>query len=383
MHTISTRTRLFCAAASSCCPSNSHHRLSYRRTMSDLQWEPQHHRHDRSDSITASTRSEMATRNRRFSWWQIIMDQRARDRTSSEDTAAAARPSLDASCSSDATHQTRPETSATRTDTSNLVNPQQRPWASPSAARSPVHLLPLQQTRARKPDIRHNALARKSASSGMLYQTYHAEYLLVDRRDRLRSEVRALRHKTSLLDETLRQTVHQRLVLHEERDAMSLASCSSIVPALDSEVPTIMDRGRTVPRWDCSVSDSVLWQASTPSAPGIAIKTNGQPKPTKPVLSIDVQAAQAILGVQSEPYHAREDADPALRRSTSLPALTDLPSRAKTSTTTTTTTTTTWYDHRALRKTQHLYHKLTEGNTRGSASDRITGLWKNVRMRTR
>lgn len=412
--------------------------------MSDLQWEPRDHRHNRSYSIAASTRSEVATRHSRFSWWQI-MDQRARDRISIGDDA---RPSLDAS-SSDATH-TRPETS-TRTDasddvaslfeprinlhddwstpptsavppsprnlfpaahipcksaastgafatfTGNLVN-SQLPWGSQSAL-SPVNLLPLQQTRARKPDIRQNALARKSASSGMLYQTYQAEDLLVDRRDRLRSEVRALRHKTSLLDETLRQTVHQRLALHEERDAMSLASSSPIVPALDPKV-TIMDRGRTVPRSDCSAADSVLWQASAPSAFGMAAKTNGQPKPKRPVLSLDIQAAQATMGVQRKPYQVRQNsnisiaphivsisktrptnatprsADPALRRSTSLPAFTELPNRAQTSTMTK-------YDHKALRKTQNLYNKLTEGNTRGSASHKITGLWKNVRMRTR
>lgn len=426
--------------------------------MSDLDWESRHRsRDDFRYSMADSTTHEVTGRHSRFSWWQmsvnatrtsirddarpsldasssysirsrpstshdtpmpvplklltpkptlrtIIAHMRSDSTDSDEEPTSPLEPTLDlndwptpptsAISPTPSTHFPASQLPWKTPPSSAVSGTMKAPWKSPPASAADK-ALPARHEQAEKPDIPERSHARKPSNPVLLDETDQVDELLRSRCDQLRSEMKNLRHKSSFLEETLKQTVHQRLALHAERQAISPGGSLLTLPTLDPRA-AIVDRERPVSRSGYILSNT-FWDARAPSALGMVSEADGQTSPTHPGQSSKVRAVQSAVDIKAMPPPARKkpvlsimpnivnvpktryttapspSAEPGLRRSISLPrgaaagrAITD--TRAMS-------------EAKAFRTAQNLHNELTEANTRDSAFDRIIDLWKSIGTR--
>lgn len=420
--------------------------------MSDLHWESRHHSRDEfHHSMPDSSPHEVDTRHSRFSRWQIsvnaarssIRDDARPSLDASSSYTIRSHPStskdtpmpvtlklltpkpnlrtiiahmrLDSTDSSDGPFSPlgptldlndwpTPPTSAISPTPSTTFPAAQLPWKTPpSSAASgtlkapwksqPAHAadrtLLAREGEHGKPNIPERSQARKSPNSALLDEIDQVDELLKSRCDQLRTEMNKLRHKSSFLEETLKQTVHQRLALHAEREAISPSGDPLRSQVLDLRA-TVIDRGRSVPRSGHTLSNT-LWDARDPSALGMVPEIESLPSPTQSGHSSKVRAVQSavdtrrtmpppdrrkpvlsimpnIVSVPKTRLPTAPSPATSLRRSISLPRGTTAgrkmsPTRAMSET-------------KALR-----YTELTGANAPDSAFHRIIDVWKSIGAR--
>ncbi|KAI5368333.1 hypothetical protein Slin14017_G033690 [Septoria linicola] len=248
---------------------------------------------------------------------------------------------------------------------------------------------PQPRPRTDKPDIPEKSSARKSASSGLLDQVDQAEDALLQcQLDQLRSEVWTLRHKSSFLEETLKQTVHHRIAVYAERQSISPSTSLLTLPILFPDA-RVLERGRPVSRSGYLPSDSAFWEGRAPSALGMVPETDGLPNsPLRQAPSI--RAVQSAAEMKKMPPLARKKPvlsimpnlvtvpktrpptappEPMLRRSISLPRVATAPERAR-------SPTRAMSEAKALQTAQKLQTELADANAKDSRFDRIIDLWR-------
>ncbi|GIZ37148.1 hypothetical protein CKM354_000060600 [Cercospora kikuchii] len=139
----------------------------------------------------------------------------------------------------------------------------------------------------------------------------------------IRSEVRTLQHKSSTLEEALKQTVNDRIAVLARRVAISPDSCSLTDPILDPYSP-VLDRGRPVTRSGYALNEGGFWEGRPSTSLSMLPEIENRHRPSRASRIRPVQSAAEMK--RPSPPKLRKKASLSLLPSTAGPPRTDLPS---------------------------------------------------------